>query len=303
MIRLTWVVFLHAALLSIESIVIEMLTTKLQLGPLLIAANSIPMAAAALLIITIGLEKKASLSVFKSFKSLLPGSILMAAGVFAWYDSVERVGASKEGLLAGPLETIVIIFLARAFLHEKLNRLQMLGIVIAITGFFATVMSSDSSIQPKITLGDIEAMFSALSFGSGIIFVTKLTRIHSTLSVTGATLFISGILLAAILWASSPATITRTLLLNWTILLLFAFLPLSAALTYIVGLARIGASLTSTIGSLTILLTVVFQLILFSFGIQVILPSNIILAIVGGTLGVFGIYLIHKAEPSRTQSI
>ena len=58
MIRLSWVVFLHAALLSIESIVIEMLTVQLQLEPLVIAANSIPVAGVALLLITLGSEKK-----------------------------------------------------------------------------------------------------------------------------------------------------------------------------------------------------------------------------------------------------
>jgi hypothetical protein len=58
LIRLSWVVFLHAALLSIESIVIEMLTAQLQLEPLVIAANSIPVAGAALLLITrLGKEK------------------------------------------------------------------------------------------------------------------------------------------------------------------------------------------------------------------------------------------------------
>jgi EamA domain-containing membrane protein RarD len=57
------------------------------------------------------------------------------------------VGASKEGLLAGPLETIVVLILARVALQEWLSRLQMVGTTIALTGFFVTVMSSSSSIQ------------------------------------------------------------------------------------------------------------------------------------------------------------
>jgi hypothetical protein len=73
-------------------------------------------------------------------------------------------------------------------------------------------------------------------------------------------------------------------------------LPLSAALSYVVGLVRIGASLTSTIGSFSILLTVVFQLVLVSLGFKMLLPPNISLVVVGGILGVFGIYLIHKVD-------
>jgi drug/metabolite transporter (DMT)-like permease len=251
-----------------------------------------------LLVITFRFErKKVIFLVFQSWIYLVPGSLLIAGGVFAWYDSVERVGASKEGLVAGPLETIAVLFLARAFLQEKLNRLQMVGIFIAIAGFFATVMSSGTT-QLVITLGDIEAIFSALSFGSGIIFVTKLTKTHSALAVTAATLFVSGVVLAAILWATELPNIVLS---DWMILLLFSCIPLSAALTYVIGLARIGASLTSTIASFSILLTVILQLILLSVGIQVILPSSIPLAIVGGALGVLGIYLIHRTDLTKIQ--
>ncbi len=73
-------------------------------------------------------------------------------------------------------------------------------------------------------------------------------------------------------------------------------LPLLAGLTYVVGLARIGASMTSTIASFSILLTVVFQLILLALGFQVILPSIVHMAIIGGILGVFGILLIHRKQ-------
>lgn len=71
---------------------------------------SIPIAGAILLLArTVFLNKK--MTVFKSWKLLLSGSIFLAAAVFLWYDSVTRVGASKEGLLAGPLETVVVLTL------------------------------------------------------------------------------------------------------------------------------------------------------------------------------------------------
>lgn len=254
MISRSWIVFLYAALLSIESMVVEMLTTRLQLDPLVIAANSIPMAGAVMLLIGFGSERKKSVAVFQSWKYLLPGSILLAAGVFAWYDSVGRVGASKEGLLAGPLETVVILFLARAALGERLSRLQLTGAIIALAGFFATVMSS--GFDALVTFGDIEAMLSAAAFGSGVIFITKLTKTHSAQAVTGSSLFISGLILAMILWITQTPAISAQ---DWVTLLLFSLLPLTAALTYIIGLSRIGASLTSIIGSFSIILTVVFS--------------------------------------------
>jgi drug/metabolite transporter (DMT)-like permease len=238
-------------MLPIESIVIEAMTTKLHLSPLVISANSIPIAGAALLLITFMLQQEKSYAVFRAWKYLLPSSTLLAAGVLMWYDSVGRLGASKEGLLAGPLETIVILLLARAVLQESLSRLQMAGAMIALAGFFATVMSGSFSIELVIVLGDIEAILSAAAFGSGIIFISKLTKGYPALSVTGSTLCLAGLILAVTLWVTTTPTVTSS---EWIVLLLFSILPLLAALTYVMGLERIGASLTSTIGSFSILL-------------------------------------------------
>lgn len=289
MIRLSWVVFVHAVLLSAESIVIELLTTRLALSPLVIAGNSIMIAGAVLIAISAATNKKETISIFRAWKYLVPASILIAIGVYFWYDSVTNVGASKEGLLAGPLEVVVILILARVLLSERLGRIQTAGAATALLGFFAAVLSA-GSVELLLTWGDVEAVLSAVSFGTGIIFVTRLTRKHSALHVTGASLFISGLVLAAILWTSAP-TIAAS---DWTILLAFSLLPLAAALTYVTGLARIGASMTAVIGSFSILLTILFQVGLLIFDIDVILPSNIPLAVLGGSLGILGIYLIHR---------
>ncbi len=282
-------VFLHAALLSAESIFIELLYTRLGLAPLTIAGNSILISGIALIALSSITEKGSAVSVFRSWKSLVPASVLFAIGVFTWYDSITSIGASKEGLLAGPLEVVVILILARLLLKERLGRLQTAGAIIALLGFFATVLSA-GVIELVLTWGDAEAVISAVSFAVGIVLITKLTRKHSALQVSGASLLIAGVILSAVLWTSTPV-ITP---IDWTALLAFSILPLTAAFTYVVGLARIGASMTSTIGSFSILLTVLFQLLVLMFGFQVILPENIPLAVVGGILGIFGIYLIHR---------
>jgi hypothetical protein len=80
---------------------------------------------------------------------------------------------------------------------------------------------------------------------------------------------------------------------NCTLLMLFSLVPLSSALFYNMGLNKIGASLTSTIASSTILLTIIFQVSLYELGINSLLPLNIPLAIFGGILGIFGICIVH----------
>lgn len=289
LIRLSWIVFVHAALLSGESIAIELLTTRLALSSLVIAGSSIMIAGAALLAISASTDRQKTIQIFYSWKYLIPASVLVAIGVYFWYDSVTNVGASKEGLLAGPLEVVVILILARSFLKEKLKKFQTIGATIALVGFFATVFSA-KSLELLLTWGDLEAIISAIVLAIGIIIITKLTKKYSALQVTGASLFVSGIVLGVILWITAPVIAP----IDWTYLLAFSLLPLLASYTYVVGLARIGASMTSTIGSFYILITVLFQLVLLTFGVEVLLPSNIPLAVLGGALGIFGVYLIHR---------
>jgi drug/metabolite transporter (DMT)-like permease len=297
LIRLSWVVFVHAALLSIESIFVEMLTTRLGLTPITIAAGSSIVAGSILVLFSSLKEKQRSFLVLKSWKLLIPSSIFTAMGLFFLFDSVSTVGASKSALLSGPLETVVIILLARIVLHEKLSRAQGIGIMIALSGFFATVMSdAGQTTAGPLRFGDIEAILSAVSLGIGIVIVTKLTKAHSTLSITGSLLLISGLFLVAIMAATNTTEFNAP---DLYILLLFSLLPLAVALTYVIGLARIGASLTSVIGSFSILITLVIQLALLGLDVEVILPANIPIAITGGILGVAGIYLVHKNNRGR----
>jgi drug/metabolite transporter (DMT)-like permease len=115
-----------------------------------------------------------------TWKLLFSGSIFLAAQVFLWYDSVTRVGATKEGLLAGPLEAVIAIVLARLFLNERLRKKQLAGVFIALSGFLATVSSLRLTLLFSIplTFGDIEAICSALTFAAGIIFMTRLVERH-----------------------------------------------------------------------------------------------------------------------------
>jgi hypothetical protein len=61
----------------------------------------------------------------------------------------------------------------------------------------------------------------------------------------------------------------------------------------VIELDRIGASLTSTIASSNILFTLFLQLLFKGLGVKSNLLENILLALIGGVLGLYGIYLVH----------
>lgn len=303
MLRKSWIVFLFALILSIESILIEYFTNALLISPLAISAFSIPISGLLLLSIESTIFKHRISIFFKSWKYLLGASTFLALGIFGWYDAVSKIGASKEALLSGPIETIVILFLARIFLKEKLNNIQFLGVAIAIIGFFMIVLSGSSSYGNfdyvlynfgifNLSLGDTEAILSGISFAIGVIFLTKLVAFHSPIEVAGSSLLLAGFLLLILMVFTSNLSFSL-LYTYWYIFLLFSLLTFFGIICYTIGLKNIGASLTSTISSSRNLLTLILQLLLLQFGIIVNIPNNLFLAIFGGILGLIGIYIIH----------
>ena len=309
MIRKSWIVFLFAVILSFESILIEYLTLLLGISPLAISAFSIAISGVLLLLILNFVSNRQTSCLVYSIKDFIPASIFLSAGVFTWYDAVSRVGASKESLLAGPIEIIAVLFLARIFLHEKLNKKQLIGICIALLGFIIVLLSDHNSgnnngiinvtiIEVKklnfsISFGDIEAIISAISFALAVFFLARLSMKYSPLEISGMCLLLSGFILIIVMLIFTPEMSINLFMSYWYIFLIFSLLPLIGTICYIEGIKRIGASLTSTIASSRILLTLIIQIILTHIGIRNTLPDNVFLALIGGTLGITGIIIIH----------
>src|SRR5215203_3713326 len=318
----------YAIAISVESILIEFLTTTfLQISPIMLSAISITLAGIMQLLVASFLMKKKRISALflKSGKNLFLASIFLAVGIFTWYDSINRIGASKEVLIAGPLEIVIIVILARLFLNEKLKKIQVTGIVLALIGFFISIVSDIgtdvlngmqtviTSPLPSIpiTFGDIEAILSAFGFGIGVLFLTKLVSLHSSIEVAGASMLISGLILVSFMVGFSYESLQVSLVAKHSlfkqpqmntiiILVLFSLLPFIGSLSYSTGLSRIGASITATIGSSSILITIIIQITLRELGVKSNLPENIFIAIVGGVIGFLGIYIIHMHDRSMS---
>jgi drug/metabolite transporter (DMT)-like permease len=311
LIRKSWIVFLFAVILSFESILIEYLTLLLGISPLAISAFSIAISGVLLLLI-LNFVSNRQRSLVYSIKDFIPASIFLSAGIFTWYDAVSRVGASKESLLAGPIEIITVLFLARIFLHEKLKKKQLLGICIALVGFIMVLLSDHNSgsssnnngiinvtiievelLNFSISFGDIEAIISAISFALAVFFLARLSVKYSPLEISGMCLLLSGFILIIVMLIFTPEISVNLFRSYWYIFITFSLLPLIGTICYVEGIKRIGASLTSTIASSRILLTLIIQIVLTHFGIRNTLPDNVYLALVGGILGITGIIIIH----------
>ena len=295
-----WVTLISTAAFSIEAVLVELLYVMASIPTLAIAAGSMPIAGAMVLIIN-GFVFRNKFSIFKGngWKMLIVGGALFTAADFLWYDSVDRIGSGKTMLLTIPAEEVFIVLLAVVFLAERMLKLQLVGIGVAIVGFTISAASNVSGNGVHFQIGDLEAILSATFNALAITLFAKLIVRYNPTEVSGWIMLISGLVINAIQYTFYPPHLS---VIDWLYLIGFSFIALAAFTLYNVSMKRIGSSMTSIITSTSLILTVVIQLALVPFGIALTLPSNLALALLGGGISVAGICISSKAEQKREKT-
>jgi len=296
----SWATIISTAAFSIEAVLVELLYVMASIPTLAIAAGSMPIAGAMVLIIN-GLVFRNKFTIFKGngWKMLIVGGALFTAADFMWYDSVNRIGSGKTMLLTIPAEEIFIVLLAVVFLAERMLKLQLVGIGVAIVGFTISAASNVSGNGVHFQIGDLEAILSATFNALAITLFAKLIVRYNPTEVSGWIMLISGLVINAIQYTFYPPHLS---VIDWLYLIGFSFIALAAFTLYNVSMKRIGSSMTSIITSTSLILTVVIQLAMVPFGIALTLPSNLVLALLGGGISVAGICISSKAEQKREKT-
>lgn len=279
---------------------VELLYVIASIPTIAIAAGSMPIAGAIVLIIN-GFVFRNKFSIFKGngWKMLLVGAALFTAADFMWYDSVNKIGSGKTMLLTIPAEDVFIVFLAVVFLAERMLKLQLLGIGVAIVGVTISAASNVSGNGVQFQIGDLQAILSAACNALAITLFAKLIVRYNPTEVSGWIMLISGLIFNVIQYTFYPPHLS---VMDWVYLIGFSFIALAAFTLYNVSMKRIGTSMTSIITSSSLVLTVVIQLAIVPFGIAFTLPSNLVLALLGGGISIVGICISSKAEMKREKT-
>ena len=296
-----WVTVIGTAAFSIEAVMVELLYIVASIPALAVAAGSMPIAGAMVLIIN-GFVFRKKFTIFKGngWKILLVGGALFTAADFLWFDSVDKIGSGKTMLLTIPAEDVFIVLLAVVFLAERMLKLQLLGIGVAIVGITISAASNVSANGAQFQLGDLQAILSAMFNAFAIILFAKLIVRYNPIEVSGWIMLMSGLVFNAVQYTFYPPHLS---VIDWLYLIGFSFIALSAFTLYNVSMKRIGTSMTSIITSSSLVLTVVIQLAIVPFGIAFSLPSNLILALLGGGISIVGICISSKAEQNRERTV
>jgi drug/metabolite transporter (DMT)-like permease len=297
----SWVTIISTAAFSIEAVMVELLYVIASIPALAIAAGSMPIAGAMVLIIN-GYVFRKKFTIFKGngWKILLVGGALFTAADFLWFDSVDKIGAGKTMLLTIPAEDVFIVLLAVVFLAERMFKLQLLGITVAIVGFTVSAASNVSASGVHFQIGDLQAILSAMCNALAITLFAKLIVKYNPTEVSGWIMLMSGLIINVIQYIFYPPHLS---MIDWLYLIGFSFIALSAFTLYNVSMKRIGSSMTSIITSSSLVLTVVIQLAIVPFGIAFSLPSNLILALLGGGISIAGICISTKAQQKKERTV
>jgi len=287
------IVLFSALVIAYESVAIEVALNTLFLDIFLI--GSIPSIIAGLILIAFNPRKTAQTLRAINRKEWVFISILStsaAIGVILWYDAVGRIGAGKEAILGGgSSEVLFIVILSAIFLGERLKRLEVLGSVLILLGVFLVLVNKDS-LTLTMGIGEMEAIVSSFFLGSSAVMIARVLRDYGVLPISGLELVFSGLILLVIGVLIFPIAWPDAA--GWLVMAGLGIFPAISILTYYAGLQAIGASLTSVLFSMSGILTVIAQAsVLLFVDIDIQMPENLLLALIGGLIAVIGVYLLN----------
>ncbi|HEX9906842.1 MAG TPA: DMT family transporter [Thermoplasmata archaeon] len=294
------IVLLSALVVAFESIALESAINAADLKVFAVAA--VPPLVGGLTLI--GVSSRTTASFTRRLKrnewaffATLCGFV--SGGVLLWFDSIGRIGASKEALLGGSSsEVLFVVVLSVVFLAERLSRWEILGSCLVVAGV-SLVLFDEETMSLTLGLGEIEAILSSLLLAISVVMTTVMLKVHDLTPVSGLELFIPGVFLLCV--GVAMGVITWPGMEGLLILLVLGIFPALGLLTYNSGLPKIGASLTSVLFSLTGIMTVGVALLLLAVlpEASLIIPGNLAVALLGGAVAFVGVVLLNWSPESR----
>jgi drug/metabolite transporter (DMT)-like permease len=169
--------FLSAALFgSISSVAKPILSSQIQIPPLILASTTYLIAGIFMFFITLGVEKNKKKDLVKKGDYailLLIGLIGAGIAPFLYFEGLKRTTASDASVLGGG-EILFTVILALLFFKEKLTKVGYFGMSITLVGItlislsftsFSNIQNNYNFFNYSFNFGDILIIFSMLLWG------------------------------------------------------------------------------------------------------------------------------------------
>lgn len=229
---------------------------------------------------------------------VIGGLLIYAVAYVMAFNAIALIGTGKVALL-GQLETVFVVIFAIIFLGETLTRRRLAAALLALTG---TVLINVKLESLEFTLGwgELLALLSPVCIAAGIITLKRVLDQADARQVTGLAMLLGAVFLVPLL----PLMVSF-FVISGAALAIIGVMGATRGLswlTYNIGLQRIGAARGAIIFISFAFFTVIFQAgvaqLAPRLGVQ--LPSNLIAALIGGTLIAAGI-IVLQTDPAKME--
>jgi drug/metabolite transporter (DMT)-like permease len=219
---------------------------------------------------------------------LLAAGFAFAGDLGFWHASIQHTSVANSTLLAN-LQSIFVTLAAWLFLRQKLTRLFLAGLVVALAGVGLLVHTSVSFSSGGL-LGDALAVVTAAFYASYLLAVKGLRdRGETTLHLMAVTSTITALILFPAALASGEAILPASAF-GWWMLIGLALVSHAAGQGLIAySLAHLPAAFSSVSLLIQPVLAALFAWALLSEGL-------VPLQIAGGIVVLFGIYLARRGS-------
>ena len=245
--------------------------------------------------------KKKSFQKIKSFKPntfvlfLILGSIELVATYF-FFKSIRTIPNPAITSFLGNISPVFVLTLSFVFLKERLNRLEILGVILALSGAFIIGYKGGFDIKTMFINGTQYVVFSTFLFATiSVISKKYIQTLSPVLIALNRTLFLFIFSVISIYSLNQEITIPISAFKNIFIGSILG--PFLTAVTGLLALQYIDLSKKSMISSTKSLFIVLGAYLYFG-------QFPRIYEILGGVLSIFGVLLIlfGKRKQRRTPS-
>jgi drug/metabolite transporter (DMT)-like permease len=214
------------------------------LGPLLLAALRVVLAALALLLYALLLKQLPDFR--KHWRAFLLLGLLNNVIPFTLISSaVNNLNASISAILNAttPLFTVIV---AAFWLREKLTARKLWGVVLGLLGVVVLMGLSPLPLTQRVVVAGLEALLASCSYAFAVVYARTRFKGVAPLHVAVGQLCGSSLILAPISLAALPATFpSMTVIISVIALALFS--TSAAYLIYFRLIANSGATVASTV--------------------------------------------------------
>lgn len=215
---------------------------------------------------------------------LLLLGIIEVIGTYFFFKAIHTISNPAITSFIGNVSPVFIIFLSFVFLKERFNRLEFLGMMLAVIGAFIISYKGDASFSDMFIDGAQYVIYSGVFAAiSAVIIKKNITNINPIILTTNRSLFLLIFSILALVYTEESLVIGFKPLIN-----IFIGATLGPFLTVIAGylaLQHIQLSQRAIISSTKGLFVLLGAYLYFGQ-----FPQNI--ALIGGLITIIGLLLI-----------